>query len=63
LQAAGAKLVGLFLQDIKIKGLNRRGTEEAHLGESAFSAVEILDEPRTVSPKRLLPTSGGRYIC
>jgi hypothetical protein len=65
LQAAGAKLAAFFLQDTKTKGLDQRGgTEEARLGESAFSAVEILDEPRrTASPKRLLPTSGERYIC
>jgi hypothetical protein len=68
LQAAGAKLAAFFLQDTKIKGLNHSGHRGAqrkpHLRESAFSAVEILDEPkRTVSPKRLLPTSGERYIC
>ena len=40
------KLAAFFLQDIKIKGLNHRGTEEADLRESAFSAVEILDDPR-----------------
>ncbi len=64
LQAVGAKLAAFFLQDTKIKGLNHRGTEETDLRESAFSAVEILDEPkRTVGPRRLLPTSGERYIC